>query len=252
MFQNIGKALLILVFLYASGALAEALERLQDRVRSAGDDMLENLEVSYVYGGNKVGDVKTCEQCNQCLEAKQPAPKERFKICAVCGGCSLDCSHFVQLVFARAGLSFPYLTSTQMLDLNAETLERRYQLRPVNTAASRSDADVMPGDLLVYRGHVVIVEAFHGNGQADIIHATGGRDIREPGQGIQRERFVTIEHFRGPLLRVLRHVKFHALRGQSVATSSSLSPSLSPSLQGSSGASTARFKLRPVEKRRVE
>ncbi len=252
MLHNIGKSLVILIFLYASGVLAEALEHLQHRVRAAGDDMLENLEVSYVYGGNKVGDVKTCDQCNQCLETKQPAPKERFKICSVCSGCSLDCSHFVQLVFARAGLSFPYLTSTQMLDLNADVLERRYHLRPVDHVVSPTAADVMAGDLLVYRGHVVIVETFHGNGQADIIHATGGRDIREPGQGIQRERFVTIEHFRGPLLRVLRHVKFHALRSKNMATSSSFSPTLGPSLQSSSGATTTRFKLRPVEKRRVD
>ncbi len=242
--HNIGKYLLILGLLFASEAPAASLEQLRERVRSAGDDMLENLEVSYVYGGNKVGDVKTCEQCNQCLEEKQPAPKERFKICGVCGGCSLDCSHFVQLVFARAGLGFPYLTSTQMLDLNADTLERRYQLRPVKHDDRQSESDVMPGDLLVYRGHVVIVEAFHGNGQADIIHATGGRDIREPGQGIQRERFVMIERFRGPLLRVLRHLQFHQGGRQSVATSSTPK-------QGS-GAIPGRFKLRPVEKRRVD
>ena len=63
----------------------------------------------------------------------------------------------------------------------------------------------IPGDLLVYKGHVVMLERRHGQGKGDIIHATGGRDIREPGQGIQRERWADLGRFRGPLLRILRH-----------------------------------------------
>jgi hypothetical protein len=224
--------------------LAGELEQIQARVRAAGDAMLENLEVSYVYGGSRVGDAKTCDECNQCLEIKQPAPQKRFSLCPICSGCSLDCSHFIQLVFAQAGLSFAYLTSTQMLVLSADLLERRHQLRPVVMPPLALDGDVMAADLLVYRGHVVIVETVHGNGQVDIIHATGGRDIREPGQGIQRERFVVMDRFRGPLLRVLRHVKLDQLRRQRVAVSSSEAYNRIPE--------TGRLKLRPVEKRRVD
>jgi hypothetical protein len=235
-----GKSLIVLVFFAGYPAFSGELERIQQNVRLAGDDMLENLEVSYVYGGSKVGDNKTCDECNQCLESKKPAPKERFKLCAVCGNCSLDCSHFVQLVFTRAGLGFPYITSTQMLDLSAESLERRYQLRPVGLNTEY----VMPGDLLVYRGHVVIVEAVHGKDQVDIIHATGGRDIREPGQGIQRERFVRMSHFRGELQRVLRHIKLDELRTHQV--------SAAQTEQDVRVTKASRFKLRPIEKRRVE
>ncbi|MND02254.1 hypothetical protein D3C83_215650 [compost metagenome] len=37
------------------------------------------------------------------------------------------------------------------------------------------------------------------------MHATGGKDIRRPGEGIQRERFINLATFRGPLRRILRH-----------------------------------------------
>jgi hypothetical protein len=210
-------------------------EHFQERIRQAGDDMLENLEVSYVYGGSKVGDVGTCDDCNSCLEKKRPAPKLRFKECPSCHHCSLDCSHFVQLVFERAGLGFPYLTSTQMLDLNSEALLKKYNLRAIEF---RPD-DLVIGDLLVYRGHVVIVERLHEAGIADIIHATGGKDIKEPGQGIQRERFVRVSNFRGPLLRILRHENLITGAVNSARSSVSQSPA-------------RHVKLRPVEKRRAE
>jgi hypothetical protein len=64
---------------------------------------------------------------------------------------------------------------------------------------------LLPGDLLVYKGHVVLLEKLHKQGRADIIHATGGRDLKGPGLGVQRERMVEVDGFRGPLLRVLRH-----------------------------------------------
>jgi len=87
-------------------------------------------------------------------------------------------------------------------------LERRYGLLPVG----QSSRDSMPGDLLVYQGHVVILEELHDKGTGDVIHATGGKDLKGPGQGIQRQRFVQLDHFRGPLLRVLRHKRIERLR----------------------------------------
>lgn len=224
-----------LMFLTASQGAASVLSDYQQKIRVAGDDMLQNLEVSYVYGGSKIGDAGTCDSCNRCLEEKSPSPKMRFKECPTCGGCSLDCSHFTQLVFARAGLSFPYITSAQMLDLSADALQKKYNLKPVATTPT----SVIPGDMLVYRGHVVIVETVREPGIADIIHATGGKDIRLPGQGIQRERFAKIGTFRGDLLRVIRHIKLDELyHSDGVSTSQ--------------GSSTARFKLRPVEKRKTQ
>lgn len=211
-----------------------AASGLGERIRRAGDDMLENLEVSYVYGGSKVGDANTCDRCNSCLESKRPSPKLRFKECPTCHHCSLDCSHFVQLVFDRAGLGFPYLTSTQMLDLSAEALKSKYHLMPVEFKPN----GLVGGDLLVYRGHVVIVETPREDGIADIIHATGGKDIKLPGQGIQRERFVRVASFRGPILRVLRHEKLFHGSQSSFSSSSSQTPG-------------RHVKLRPVEKKRI-
>ena len=234
-YEGIFKALFILVFFGVPTAPAASLPDLQARIRAVGNQMLEHLEVSYVYGGSKVGDAGQCEKCNTCLEENQPAPKERFKVCGVCSQCSLDCSHFVQLVFANAGLRFPYLTSQQMLDLDQNTLRRRYHL----LAVPEHPGKLLAGDLLVYRGHVVIAEMIHGHDSVDVIHATGGRDIREPGQGIQRERFARASNFRGPLLRVLRHEKMVA--SASVQTGNSLPADRS--------APPLRSRLRPVEKK---
>jgi len=228
-FHNI---LILLIFLATTLVAEASVEAYQEKIRAAGDDMLENLEVSYVYGGSKIGAVNECDSCNQCLEKNRPAPKLRFKECPTCQRCSLDCSHFVQLVFARAGLEFPYLTSSQMLELSPEVLRRKYNLLPISVAPG----GVMAGDLLVYRGHVVIVERTRDLGVADIIHATGGKDIREPGQGIQRERFVRIENFRGPLLRIIRHLKLSQESLPIIST-------------GSAPDGSRHVKLRPVEKR---
>jgi hypothetical protein len=95
--------------------------------------------------------------------------------------------------------------------------------------------------MLVYHGHVVIVEAVHDRDSADIIHATGGKDIKEPGQGIQRERFVRMSSFRGELLKVIRHVRLDQLMTRE-----------SDPNHGGNRALNAPFKMRPVEKKRVE
>lgn len=202
--SNTLKLLLLVgaLFLGSTGKSSD-LSNYQDKLRAAGVDMLENLEVSYVYGGATLGDDKTCIACNECLEKLLPAPKLRFKQCPVCAHCSLDCSHFTQMVFARAGLSFPYITTSEILAMDPALLEKKYQL----ISLGNNVAQIIPGDMLVYRGHVVIVEAVHGLDSGDVIHATGGKDIRVPGQGIQRERFVHLSSFRGDLLRVIRHYK---------------------------------------------
>ena len=227
----------LLIYLSPGFALGGELSSLQAKIRTAGDDMLETLEVSYVYGGAKVGDTKTCDQCNSCLEDRRPAPKQRFLECPTCGSCSLDCSHFTQMVFTKAGLAFPYITTGQMLDLAPDALAKKYHLRQVGTTVGH----IIPGDMLVYRGHVVIVEAVHDRDSADIIHATGGKDIKEPGQGIQRERFVRMSSFRGELQKVIRHARLDSL----FVTESDPN-------KGSARGVNAPFKLRPVEKKLVE
>lgn len=166
-------------------------------------DILENSSISYVYGGNRFGTESDCNTCNKCLEEKNPSPRKRFAACASCRRCSLDCSHFAHLVYQRAGLTMPYLDTKTMLRSSDEHLESNYGLEFVGNTPEIAQ----PGDLLVYRGHVVLLEKNHGDGTGDIIHATGSRDINGSGQGIQRARFIPLGSFRGPLQRILRHHK---------------------------------------------
>ncbi len=188
---------------------AEAKSSKEALIEVAGD-LLDEGAVSYVFGGSEKGDPQTCRDCNDCLGEKKPSPKERLVKCPVCQKCSLDCSHFTALVFRLAGLPYPYLDTKLMLDLSASALLKRYHLVDLGDNPSRAEA----GDLLVYDGHVVMLERRHrdlgltGCCQGDIVHATGGKDLKGPGAGIQRERFINISNFRGMLRRILRHQAF--------------------------------------------
>lgn len=174
--------------------------RQRDIVNSARR-LLNEAPVSYAYGGNRLGTQTDCAACNDCLALKSPKPANRFKECPVCSRCSLDCSHFTKLIFQRAGLDHPYMTTKDMLSLPSNRLNRDFGFFDLPP----DPASAAPGDLLVYKGHVVMLERKQGNGRGDVIHATGGRDIKDPGQGIQRERWAELSRFRGPLLRILRH-----------------------------------------------
>jgi cell wall-associated NlpC family hydrolase len=209
-FIKANKIIALIVFLAADQSLAtervririgEKLNPTQQRVVGAARQLLEEAEVSYVYGGKNLGTATDCIACNSCLESKQPSSSRRVSACPECARCSLDCSHFTQLVFDRAGINHAYLTSKDMIALSDARLQKDFGFSALPPDATKA----VPGDLLVYKGHVVLLERRHGQGKGDIIHATGGRDIREPGQGIQRERWADLARFRGPLLRILRH-----------------------------------------------
>ncbi|MEZ4743508.1 MAG: hypothetical protein R3B45_13870 [Bdellovibrionota bacterium] len=173
----------------------------QQRIIKSAIDIMESQEISYVYGGYQLGSDRECESCNVCLEKKQPKAKERLSDCPQCQKCSIDCSHFVQLAYLRAGFKMPYLDTDTMLKSSKKRLLHSYNLIEIGN----NPANALPGDLLVYRGHVVMLESLYDNLRADILHATGGREIRLPGQGIQRKRQALIHSFHGPLVKILRH-----------------------------------------------
>lgn len=179
------------------------LEQLQKKIRTASGKLMDTQEISYIYGGSLPGGVgRLCNECTTCLKLKKPKPKKRMISCPDCRFCGLDCSHFTKLVFEKAGLFAPYLTTHQMLSLKPTLLFQNYHLLPVrHLDLARS------GDLLVYKGHVVILEKKTSKNKGDIIHATGGKAIKRPAQGIQRETNVNLNQFRGPLRRILRHRK---------------------------------------------
>jgi hypothetical protein len=198
---KLSAAALLAVLPGTSVFASESPQQISQKLLQVSDELLKNLEISYVYGGRQVGNEESCTKCNQCLSESKPKPSERLKLCPICHECSIDCSHFIQLVFDESGIKFPYLTTKTMLDSDRLSLSRKYQLIDIGQDASRS----LPGDLLVYRGHVVLLLEKSSADRGRIIHATGGKDIRLPGQGIQTERNVLLAQYRGPLLRILRH-----------------------------------------------
>jgi len=188
-------------------ARAATADELVKELQKNAKDFLEKLEVSYAMGGNRVGSDTECEKCNQCLMDKSPKPKARMSACPSCQQCSLDCSHFTHLLMNTSGIKVPYLTTDTMNQTSKMDLVRKYGLIDVGAAAEES----RPGDLLVYRGHVVMLLEKTNANVGTIIHATGGKDIRLPGQGIQLERQAQLLSFRGPLLRILRAKSLTAL-----------------------------------------
>lgn len=160
---------LIRLFLLAQLTAVAWAETPQDKILEIARKYLEMGTITYVYGGAEDD--------------------------------GLDCSHFVQKVYTEAGYPFPYINTALILDLTPEKLQKNYHLirfQPENFVFH-------PTDLLVFHGHIAMVETVTSPGHGDIIHSTGGRDIRGPGQGVQRERLADFMTFRGPLLAVLRH-----------------------------------------------
>jgi hypothetical protein len=232
---------LILGMLPAGAGYGKTAEKLL----ATAAELLELAQISYVYGGSSMGDGDTCNQCNACLEAEKPAAKKRLVACPVCSGCSLDCSHFTELVYRLSGVPYPYLDTKLMIGLSAERLRKNYSLIDLGDRPEFA----RPGDLLVYDGHVVMLEKLAGTSKnivrGDIVHATGGRDIKLPGQGIQRERFVEIGHYRGMLRRILRHAALlQSAAGVAAHVEQTPTP---PALTPQAKPATGRSRLRPVQ-----
>lgn len=182
--------------------------KLRNKVLTTANQLLESSHVSYAYGGSKIGSVDDCTACNSCLQEKKPSPKRRLTACKVCQKCSIDCSHFTAEVFRQSGLKAPYLTTDMMRNLSSKTLQTNFNLMSLGQRLERA----MPGDLIVYEGHVVMLLALKPSRSstqptlADIIHSTSGREVKGAGQGIQRARNVVLTDFKGPIKRILRHV----------------------------------------------
>ena len=181
----------------------------RQRVTAMVAQMMRNYAITYVYGGKQVKSAAACSACVRCLAAASVQQGERqtqagtapIKSCAACAQCSLDCSNFIHQVFTQVGLAMPYLTTKQMLQLSPHSLQKTWHL----VTMPRQLRLIRPLDLLVYKGHVVMVEAVSSKGRGTIVHVTAGRELRGPGVALQRERQVQFAHFRGPLLRILRH-----------------------------------------------
>ena len=185
----------------------------RQRVATVVAQMMHNYTITYVYGGKQVNSAAACTACVQCLageaklesdkelKSKERGEKRKVAHCAACAKCSLDCSNFIHQVFNQAGLHMPYLTTKQMLQLSPQSLQKNWHL----VTLPQQVRLIRPLDLLVYKGHVVMVETRSGKGRGTVVHVTAGRELRGPGVALQRERQVEFAHFRGPLRRILRH-----------------------------------------------
>jgi hypothetical protein len=175
-----------------------ALSRLQAVIQ----EVAGALHVPYVWGGNKIGSESTCQECTECIVKKRLGPKSRTANCRACASCGIDCSHLVQQVFSAAGLEMPYAASNLMAKADPATLLRHYNLVDIG----KDFENARPGDIIVYRRHVGILMANHGNNHGDLVHASrfagGGR---EKVGGIRYDLNKNIVRPRGGLVRILRH-----------------------------------------------
>lgn len=199
----ISLAIPIFVAYSPSSVFSQTSPTVVDKLLRATQYFVDHLEISYVYGGSQVGDVRSCQSCNRCLELSDPTPDKRFKTCPSCKNCSLDCSHFIREIFHLIGAQVPYLTTADMIAASPDRLSAHgYFDVPHDPAYWRT------GDIFLYKGHVVLMESNLADGRGTIVHATSGKEVKGSGQGIQRARFIYLKDFRGPLLRVLRHKVF--------------------------------------------
>ena len=169
------------------------------RVTATVAQMMRTYAITYVYGGKHVYSAAACTACVRCLA--DDTEKHNITRCPACRKCSLDCSNFIHQVFNHAGLAISYLTTKQMLQLSPQNLQKNWQL----VTMPQQLRLIRPLDLLVYKGHVVMVESVRGKGRGTVVHVTAGRELRGPGVALQRERQVEFAHFSGPLRRILRH-----------------------------------------------
>lgn len=197
----------------ASSTVDEGVDSIdhQSTLLSTAMSYLAYGSVPYVWGGNSIGDEATCASCAACIvKNKKRGVKKRHLKCADCRNCGLDCSHFVQKVFADAGMHFPFVTTTSMMKPSRKRPDLIQGLRFIGTdfRAAR------PGDLLVLRRHVVILVRRHADSTADVIHvsrAVRNSLIPKVG-GIEFRRRVNLNRFYGGLRRILRHEKLMDLQ----------------------------------------
>lgn len=181
------------------------IHNIQKSIISTAEYLMDEWEISYVYGGNKLENPALCKKCSLCLAKKKSMVSRKSRhFCPICSACSLDCTHFIQLVYRNAGLNMRYIDTRTMLKSSEKSLLKKFLLV---TIADLQDS--IPGDILVYTGHAVILERIEDGGYGDIIHVTAGKDIKQPGQGVQKERKVYLSRFRGHLKKILRHKFVH-------------------------------------------
>lgn len=188
-------------YVYAQNQDFEVYLELERQILIEAETLLKDSPTPYKKGG-KTLKAKKCEDCSECLLQKKPSKAKQLcgKICQSCG---VDCSNFTKFVYNQVGLDYPYLSSAEMIHISKRNLYIKYGL--VDLGKNLDEA--RPGDLLVYKGHVAILERMLERKRGDIIHAASTRTYRKTGNGIHRRKNANLANLRGPLVKILRHYK---------------------------------------------
>lgn len=175
------------------------------RLLLAAEKMARFTSVPYVYGGSRIGTPKQCQQCVDCtqkLKLSASSGSARFNKCSACRLCGIDCSNFVNRLFAEAGLRYRFADTRTFNASGEEFLQE--QLGFINIG--RNLLDARPGDLILQKGHVMMVVAVDASlGTIDYIHSSRGSRSRKPIGGIELRRGKPLDQVQKEVIKILRH-----------------------------------------------
>ncbi len=176
-----------------------------ERLLAAADRLVKETSVPYVFGGSRIGSPKQCQGCVDCARRlKLPADStlSRYNRCPECQRCGIDCSNFVNLLYAEAGLGFPFADTRTLQSSGHDFLRERYGF--LNIGKNLEDARA--GDLVVEKGHVMMVIDVDAKSRTiAYIHSSRGSLGRKPIGGIELRRGKSLDEVQKRTLRILRH-----------------------------------------------
>ena len=176
----------------------------RERLMEIAHKLSRQTGVPYVFGGHQIGSSRDCQECSDCIRKNRyPANSTmvRYESCSACQRCGVDCSNFVNRLFAEAGLKYRFATSRTLNVAEDDSLQEQYGF--VNVGTDLRDA--RPGDLLLKKGHVVmLIDLDYTLRTVDFIHASRGSK-RTPVGGIELRRGMDMEKMQRDTVRILRH-----------------------------------------------
>ncbi|MEI6397456.1 MAG: NlpC/P60 family protein [Pseudomonadota bacterium] len=174
------------------------------RLMEAANRLASRTNVPYVFGGGQIGGPNQCQECTECVRKNHLAANStmlRFNTCPACRRCGIDCSGFVNRLFAEAKLKYRFASTAMLTGIKDGFLQEQYGF--INMGKDLTVA--RPGDLILEKGHIVmVVDIDLTLGTIDFIHASRGSK-RTPLGGIELKRGVKIEVLRKKVVRVMRH-----------------------------------------------
>ena len=176
-------------------------DRVRDKLVFQAELFSDLSYVPYIWGGDRIGSRSQCDRCSRCLQRYRGGVKTREKYCPSCQQCGIDCSHLTSMIYNSAGIPIPYGSTSELLRQSSRGLKKHYGLLDMGADASKA----LPGDLLLYRKHIVFLLDTDGRGNGSIVHSTAVTKDRVG--GIRYLENISLGPFRGGLKRILRHRK---------------------------------------------